>query len=394
MKKTLKFICLLLALCLVCPLLCLYPLAGEEQTEEVQKVENDSVLELDCLSAVLMEQSTGKILYQKDKDVPLPPASVTKIMTLLLIFEEIDRGNIKSDDKIQVSENAASMGGSQVFLEPGEIMTVDDLLKSVIVSSANDAAVALAENIAGSVESFVSRMNARAAELGMNNSHFENVTGLDDGTVNHVLSAGDIAIMSRELLKHEKIFDYTTIWMDTIRDGQFGLTNTNRLIRFYSGANGLKTGSTSKAKFCISATAKRDNMQLIAVIMGSPTRDVRNECAKKLLDYGFANYSVANYPAEAGENVKVLSGVKNEVTTKINGNSFLVGKGLDKKIERQTVYPESVKAPVKEGEKIGEAVYTLNGELLGKNEIIAAETVEKITFFGLLAKLFGKYLNF
>ena len=248
--------------------------ANEEQT-----------LNLDCQSAVLMEASTGNVLFEMNADAALPPASVTKIMTLLLVMEAIDSGNMKLTDTLHASEYASSMGGSQVFIEPNEEMSVEDLLKSVVVASANDAAVVLAEGVAGSVDAFVDRMNKRAKELGMNNTNFENPTGLDDNTVNHVTSSMDIAIMSRELLKHETILNYTNIWMDTIRNGEFGLTNTNRLIRFYKGANGLKTGSTSKAKFCISATAKRDGMQLIAVVMGSPTRDIRNECAKKMTKY-------------------------------------------------------------------------------------------------------------
>ena len=214
--------------------------------------------DVDALSAVLMDAETGEILYAKNPDEALPPASVTKIMTLLLVMEAIDSGQIQMNDMVSVSENAASMGGSQVYLEPGEQMSVEDLLKSTVVSSANDAAVALGEFVAGSEEAFVRRMNERATELGMEHTKFENATGLDDDTTAHLTSAEDIAIMSRELISHEKILEYTSIWMDTIRNGAFGLSNTNRLIRFYSGATGLKTGSTSKAKFCISATAKRD----------------------------------------------------------------------------------------------------------------------------------------
>ena len=258
--------------------------------------ESSLPFDVDAKSAILIEASTGMVLYEKNADEALPPASVTKVMTLLLVMEAIDSGVLSLTDMVQTSENAAKMGGSQVYLEPGESMTVEDMLKSVIIASANDAATALAEHVARSVETFVERMNARAAELGMSNTHFENPTGLDDSVTNHVTSARDIAIMSAELMKHETVLKYTTIWMDSIRNGEFGLTNTNRLIRFYNGANGLKTGSTSKALFCISAAAKRDGMQLIAVIMASPTRDTRNEAAKKLLDYGFANYRVVVWP--------------------------------------------------------------------------------------------------
>ena len=234
---------------------------------------------LDCKSAVLMEASTGRVLYEKNADAALPPASVTKVMTLLLVMEAVDAGKIKLDDMVPVSEHAALMGGSQVYLKVGEEMTVEEMIKCVVIASANDCAVALAEFVAGSEEAFVTQMNARAEALGMENTHFENTNGLDDTVANDVISARDIAIMSRELIQHELILKYSSIWMDTIRNGAFGLTNTNRLVRFYSGANGLKTGSTAKAKFCISATAKRDGMQLIAVIMAAPTRDVRNHAA-------------------------------------------------------------------------------------------------------------------
>ncbi len=281
-------------------------------------------IETQAKSLILVEGSTGKVLYELNADESLPPASVTKIMTLLLVFEAIEEGKLRFEDPITVSEQAAKMGGSQVYLEQGEQMTVDELLKCVVIASANDAAAALAEAVSGSLESFVSDMNRRAAELGMSHSHFENTNGLDDTTTTHLTSARDIAIMSKELLKHEKIFDYTTIWMDTVRNGAFGLTNTNRLIRFYNGANGLKTGSTSKAGFCISATAKRDGMQLIAVVMGSPTRDERNATAAKLLDYGFARYEVYNTPSLTQETLPVLGGKKDSVLLDCTPHSYVL----------------------------------------------------------------------
>ncbi len=358
----------------------------------IHAAEDTNTLNLDCKSAVLMEASTGEILYEYNPDEPLPPASVTKVMTLLLVMEAIDGGNLALTDNVQVSENAASMGGSQVFLEPGEMMSVEDLLKSVVIASANDAAVALGEHIAGSEEAFISRMNVRANELGMKNTTFENATGLDDDTSNHLTSARDIALMSCELMKHETILNYTTIWMDTIRNGEFGLTNTNRLIRFYNGANGLKTGSTSKARFCISAAAKRDNMQLIAVVMGSPTRDIRNECAKKLLDFGFANYSIAEMEEGSVGDVKLLGGVKNSFSTVYPSVSMLVGKGQNKNIETHVNVVESYSAPIKVGEKVGEIVYTLNGNEIGKVDITSAESVEKMSFWGLFANMLKKYL--
>ncbi len=358
------------------------------QAAEIQQAN----LELNCQSALLMEASTGNVLYEQNADAPLPPASVTKIMTLLLIMEHIDSGNLSLTDTLQASEYASSMGGSQVFIEPNETMTVEDLLKSVVVASANDAAVVLAENVSGSVESFVDRMNTRAKELGMSNTNFENPTGLDDNTVNHKTSARDIAIMSRELLRHETILNYTGIWMDTIRNGEFGLTNTNRLIRFYQGANGLKTGSTSKAKFCISATAKRNGMQLIAVIMGSPTRDIRNEAAKKLLDYGFANYSLSEFEEGTAGNIKILGGKKAEVSTYYPSISLLVNKGNDKNIQQKINLPDNIKAPVKVGDKIGEVEYILNGNVIGKVNITVGESVDKITYWEIIAELAKKFL--
>ena len=349
-------------------------------------------LNLECESAILVEAATGTVLYEQNADAALPPASVTKIMTLLLVMEAIDSGNLALTDELQASEYAASMGGSQVFIEPGENMCVEDLLKSVVVASANDAAVVLAENIAGSVEGFVEKMNNRAKELGMTSSEFENPTGLDDNAIRHVTSARDIAIMSRELLKHDTILNYTNIWMDTIRNGEFGLTNTNRLIRYYNGANGLKTGSTSKAKFCISATAKRDGMQLIAVIMASPTRDIRNECAKKLLDFGFANYTVTEFEEGTAGGVRVLGGVKEEVVTCYPAKSLLVGKGLGKDIERKVVIPDSINAPIEAGTKIGEIVYSLNGVEIGKVDITAGESVSRLTYWETVGRIVKKFL--
>ncbi|MBS6447479.1 MAG: D-alanyl-D-alanine carboxypeptidase [Clostridiales bacterium] len=348
--------------------------------------------EADAVSCILMDAKTGRVLFEKNADEALPPASVTKVMTMLLVFEALDAGTIKLSDMVQASEHAASMGGSQIYLKVGEEMSVDDLLKSLIVASANDAAVALAEYIAGSEESFVAKMNARAEELGMKNTHFENTNGLDDTATNHVTSARDIAIMTREVVKHEAVFNYSTIWMDTIRDGAFGLTNTNRLIRFYKGATGLKTGSTAKAKFCISATAERDGLSLIAVIMGSPTRDVRNALAASLFDFGFANY--ASYTDESAEceTVRVTGGVQNTLKTVHETFSQTVEKGTESKIEKRIDMPEKLAAPIVKGEKIGTVTYLLDGKELGTADILADETVEKIGFFTLFPRLFGWFL--
>ncbi len=343
-------------------------------------------------SALLMDTATGTILYAKNADQALPPASVTKIMTLLLFMEEVDAGNISLDEEITVSEYAASMGGSQVYLEAGESMKAEDLLKSVIIASANDAAVTLAEKISGSEEAFISRMNERASELGMNNTHFENATGLDDDTTKHLTSAYDIALMSRELLKHPTITKYSTIWMDTIRDGAFGLTNTNRLIRFYDGATGLKTGSTSRAGFCMSATAKRDNLHLIAVIMGSATRDTRNESAKQLLDYGFAKYSLYENPGGEAGTANVIGGVKNTCICEYEPYSQLMAKGKNKTVQTEFLIDEKISAPIEKGDRVGMVRYLSDGELLHEGEISAAESIDKISFGGLFMRMLGIFV--
>lgn len=348
--------------------------------------------EPDAVSCILMDAKTGRVLFEKNADAALPPASVTKVMTMLLVFEALDAGQIKLSDMAQASEHAASMGGSQIYLKVGEQMSIDDLLKSLIVASANDAAVTLAEHICGSEEAFVAKMNARAAELGMKNTHFENTNGLDDTAENHVTSARDIAIMTREVVKHEMVFNYSTIWMDTIRDGAFGLTNTNRLIRFYKGATGLKTGSTAKAKFCISATAERDGLSLIAVIMGSPTRDVRNALAASLFDFGFANYACYADESAACDTVRVTGGVQNTLKTVHETFSETVEKGMENKIEKRVDLPEKLAAPIVKGEKIGTITYLVDGKELGTCDILADESVEKIGFTTLFPRLLGWFL--
>lgn len=349
-------------------------------------------LEINAKSAVLIDANTGTVLYSLNKDTPLPPASVTKIMTLLLVFETIENGNLKYDDVLTVSEYAASMGGSQVFLEPGETMEVEELLKCVIIASANDAALTLAEHIAGSEEAFVDMMNKRAYELKMKNTHFENVTGLDDDVTDHLTTAYDIALMSRELIKHKKVSEYATIWMDTIRDGEFGLTNTNRLVRFYKGITGLKTGSTSKAGFCVSATAKRDGLELIAVIMGAESSNIRNACATKLLDYGFANYSIyQNTGADLGT-IKVLGGTKDNVAIKFDSYNSLENKGNENKITYETNINENIEAPVKKGDVVGEVKYILNGEIIGKSDIYCIENIDKISFWEFFIRILENFI--
>lgn len=346
----------------------------------------------DARSCILMDGKTGAVLYEYNADEALPPASVTKVMTMLLVFEALEEGTLALNETVRISETAASMGGSQIFLAPGEEMSVDDLLKGLIVSSANDAAVALAEAISGSEEAFVVRMNARAAELGMQNTHFENTNGLDDTTENHVTSARDIAIMTKALIRHEKVFDYTTIWMDTIRNGTFGLSNTNKLIRFYKGATGLKTGSTEKAKFCISATAERDGLSLIAVVMGSPTKETRNALAASLLDFGFANYGCYSSPSGAMNDIRITGGVGNTLATVKESFSATVEKAKISKIEVRVDIPEKLAAPIVEGQKVGTVTYLEGGKEIGTADILAAHSVDKITFSTLFPRLLEWFL--
>jgi len=337
---------------------------------------------------ILMEASTGTVLLEENADEALSPASVTKIMTLLLVMEAIADGKLGWDDMVQTSEYAASMGGSQVFLEPGEEMSVTEMVKCVVVSSANDAAVALAERVAGSEAAFVRRMNERAAELGMKNTVFYNTNGLDDDVDGHVSSARDIAIMSRELItKHPKILEFSSIWMDSIRDGAFGLTNTNRLVRFYRGANGLKTGSTAKAKFCISATAERGGMQLIAVVMAAPSRDERNEIAKKLLDYGFAGWETAVLTPELPETLHVTGGTADEVGLSAEQTTLLLAKGEAAKITAEVTLSERAAAPISAGDVLGQVDFRLDGKILSSVPITAAEEVEKLGCIGIFSRL-------
>lgn len=346
---------------------------------------------IDALSGILMEASTGKVLFEQDADKALPPASVTKIMTLLLVMEAVDGGSISLDDIVTASAHASSMGGSQIYLKEGEQMTVSDMIKSVVISSANDAAVALAEHVAGSEETFVAKMNEKAAALGMKNTHFENTNGLDDTAQNHLTSARDIALMSAELItKHPKVLEYSSIWMDSVRGGTFGLTNTNRLIRFYRGANGLKTGSTSKAKFCISATAERDGMTLIAVVMGSPTRDIRNAEASKMLDYGFANYALYRLEKEDMGEIKVLGGTAQSCKISHGELSAVVESEKKGSIEIVTELPESAAAPIKSGDVVGTIRIMSDDTEIGKTDIVADEDVGKISYFG----VFGQILRY
>ena len=347
-------------------------------------------LNLNCKSAILMEATTGTILYAQNAEEALPPASVTKVMTLLLVMEAIDAGTIRLDDTVSVSANAASMGGSQVYLKEGEVMSIEDLLKSVVIASANDAAVALAEYVSGSVDAFVAKMNAKAAELGMTATHFENVTGLDDTAEHHLTSAKDIALMSCALIAHPLILQYSSIWMDTIRDGAFGLTNTNRLVRFYRGCTGLKTGSTSKAGFCVSATAERDGLSLVCVIMGAESRDIRNAAATTLLDWGFANFALFEAEAGISEPISVKGSALREVCGSYPAFSCVVRREQLSKIETSIVLTESITAPMAKGEKIGEVHFHFGEKVIGNVDICTTSDIKRIGFFEILGQILAK----
>lgn len=368
---------------------CLPALAAEKQYE------NLTDLGLTSKSALLMEEDTGTILYEQNSHEALPPASVTKVMTLLLIYEGERDGKFDWTDTVQVSEHAASMGGSQVFLEEGETQTAADMTKSIAIASANDAAVAMAEFLAGSEEAFVQKMNERAKELGMEDTNFVNACGLD--TEGHVSSAYDIALMSRELMENfPEIKEYTTTWQDSIvhktRRGEetFGLTNTNKLIQWYDGATGLKTGSTGNALYCLSGTAERDGMGLIAVVMAAPDYKVRFREVMQLLDYGFANYAIekgrekgyvmGEVPVEKGMTDTVEAVVAEEI-------SVLVPKGKEAQWETRTELLPAVSAPVEAGTKVGELVYLRDGEEVGRVELTAGENVEKANVDTMLRRM-------
>lgn len=349
-------------------------------TSTIQSSQDGNFLNLTCGSAILMEQSTGTILYEHNIHEQLRPASVTKIMTILLIMEAIDNGSISLDDNVSCSENAVSMGGSQIWLDTTETLTVNEMLKAICVVSANDASVAMAEYIAGSEELFVERMNKRAKELGMNDTCFKNCHGIDED--GHVTSSHDIALMSRELItNHPAITNYTTIWMDTLRNGNSQLVNTNKLLRNYEGCTGLKTGSTSLALFNLSATATRNNLSLIAVVMRGETSSIRFEEAKKLLDFGFSNFEYYKY-SNQGDLIKELP-VKKGTSQSIDicletEAGSLIPKGQSTNITSTINLPETIEAPVVKGQKIGEVIFSLNNETLGAVNLISNNTVKKL----------------
>lgn len=341
-------------------------------------------VEVKAKAAVLMDADSGKVLMAQNAHEKLYPASVTKIMTLLLVTEAIDSGKISLTDMVTVSQEAAEKGGSQIWLEVGEQMSVDDLLKASAVASANDACEALAEYVAGSSDAFVRQMNERAKQLGMNDTHFENCTGLDDTVENHVTSAYDVALMSRELLRHQRITGYTTIWMDSLRNGETQLVNTNKLIRFYEGATGLKTGTTSKAGCCVSASAKRGDLHLIAVVLGSDTSDDRFNAARAMLDWGFANYTTEKLEIDASRvpAVGVLKGTESSVMPVIpQAQAVLIEKGKTGEVTQEFDLAATVQAPVEKGQLLGQVYFKLNGETLYTYDLISDREIPALTFF-------------
>ncbi len=352
--------------------------------------------EINARSAVLIDQATGTVLYEKNPNEAYPPASVTKIMTMLLVMEAIDSNRITLEDKVVISEHASSMGGTQLYLEPGEVKTVEELMKGIAIRSANDASVAVGEHISGTEELFVQRMNERAKELGMNNTNFVNSNGLP--AEGHTMSAYDIALMSKELLKHKDIHRWLTTWMDTVvvgkKESVQELVNTNRLIRTYDGANGIKTGSTGEALYCLSASATRGNTTFIAVIMGAPTTQVRFGEASKLLDYGFANYDtvdIATKDSKVGA-VPVQKGVLLEADVVAKEDlKLLMKKGEEGNVNKEVIIPQFVQAPLKKGDKIGEIIVTMDGKELGRVDVVAADNIEKASLLDIMIRMFRRF---
>ena len=371
--------------------------SNDAQVFAAQDVMGKSVsqLKIQANSAILLEGKTGKILYEMNADDKKPPASITKVMTLLLVMEALDTGKIHIDDKVTASAHASSMGGSQIWLEPDETMTVDELLRAAIIASANDASVALAEHISGSEEAFVDLMNKRAGELGMTNSSFKNACGLDED--GHLTTARDIAIATKEVMKFDLITRYSTVWMDTLRGGKTALNNTNKLVRFYKGCTGLKTGTTDGAKKCISATASRNGLDLIAVTMGSETSDERFDAARKLFDYGFSNYSYFTPEIEKDKltPVKVIKGKFNFVPVTIEKtDGLIIPKGREQDIETKIEFANDLQAPVEKGQNAGKVLFSLDGEAIAEIPIVTMIDVEKMTFANAYQLLIKMFFNF
>lgn len=414
MQKS-KYISLLIITILANLIICTYSLSYEDSTSYIwssnlgtietsspiysvetnSEIENNNSLNLESGAAILIEQSTGQILYSHNSHEQLRPASVTKIMSILLIMEQIDSGNLSYTDTISCSETARSMGGSQIWLDPRETLTVDEMLKAICVVSANDCVVAMAEHIAGSEEAFVQMMNDKAKKLGMNDTTFKNCHGIDED--GHVTSAYDIALMSRELLtKHPDITKYTTIWMDTLRDGKSQLVNTNKLIKTYRGITGLKTGSTSLALYNLSASATRDDLSLIAVIMKAPSTKIRFAEAQKLLDYGFNKFSFKSF-GKSGDIIQTVSvnkGVNNHVDAILeNSAGTLIEKSKENQVTQTVEINNNIEAPIKKGDIIGKVVFSLDGSELSSTNLVASSDVDKISLFTMSKKIIYSWVD-
>ena len=402
-KKFLNILIICLSISFILQNLCCYSyyigdseFVWNDNAIETSSEENGGdFLNLTCESAILIEQTTGTVLYEKEAHTQLRPASVTKIMTILLIMEAIDNGQITMDTQVSCSENAASMGGSQIWLEVGESLTVDEMLKAICVVSANDCSVAMAEYIAGTEEAFVQKMNDKAKELGMNDTVFKNCHGIDED--GHVTSSYDIALMSKELLnKYPEVTNYTTIWMDTLRDGESELVNTNKLIRTYEGATGLKTGSTSLALYNLSASATRNDLSLIAVVMRAPSSQERVNNAKTLLDYGFSNYEFIKTSTkdEVVQNVSVQKGVINNLNLVYeNTNGTVIKKGNSDGVKNEIIINEDIAAPIIKGDILGKVNFYLNDELIGTSNLIAQEEVKKINSLNMFEYVSNLWTN-
>ena len=387
MKRIKSFVSLALCFCLI------FGFSVLTGAETVKKDE----LSLDCKGAVLMDMRSGEVLYSKDENEKVSPASITKVMSLILVMEQLESGKISLKDEVSASKTAVSMGGSQIWLKEGEKMSVDEMLKAVVVSSANDACTALGEFVAGSSEGFVSLMNKKAKELGMKNTNFENCTGLDDEAENHYSTALDVALMSRELMKYDLIKNYTTIWMDSLRNGETMLVNTNKLVRSYDGCIGLKTGTTTKAGFCVTAVAEREGTRLCSVILGAKTGDERFEQAAKLLNFGFANFETASPEVDLSQSgeVKVRRGMKTdaEIALAEPNPSFTTEKGKKDEIKTKISLKNSVEAPLSKGEVLGRAEFYLDNKLIGSVDIVNTEEIERLSFFEAFKRLLSSLVN-
>lgn len=370
-----KIISVITVVCIFISITCIVAFAEEFPPMQV---------EAKAKAALLMEVSSGRVLMAQNADEKLYPASVTKIMSLILVLEAVDEGKINLNDVVTASANASSKGGSQIWLKEGEQMTVDEMLKATAVASANDACTALGEFVAGSDEAFVNMMNEKAKQLGMTNTHFDNCTGLDDTTENHYTTAYDVALMSRELLKHEVIKNYSTVWMDNLRGGETQLVNTNKLVRTYDGITGLKTGTTSKAGCCVSASAKRGDLELIAVVMGSDSSKDRFNAAKSMLDWGFANYTAVTLEPDSMliTDVTVLNGETEKITPVVKEKTAVtVQKGREGDIQQSVELPVDVAAPVEENQLLGSITFTLDGKKIAEYKLYSPQAVKKLGFF-------------